>query len=272
MKKKIFILGLVFCVLMVNISSVLAKEVSFADLKTRFIQLINDSNYTITDTDNKVTIALTNETHGPYSIEFNYAENVVSYVNNRDVSEATDQQKVYYAQVDYYFVLALIYTLLDVYDIRPDAEFSDDDYDEMGVTIETSDEISCRTENNLEVSTEPITSFSIDLTKFNNYTLNFQDAENSVDGEQLIAFLKSMMNPMNDNVFSSENLDDFSDLFDVDLDIEQETKDDIQVVNPEKKSVVKVPATKANSMYMLIGIPLVAVAVGVLVYFIILKR
>ncbi len=277
MKKRIVIFVLIFCLFIMNMTSILAKEVSFADIKSRYIELIGDSDYNILDEENKIAISLTNPTYGPYSIEFNYDNNKITYTNSRDVSSVNDATKVYYNFTDFYFISSMIYTLFDVYGLSADVEITEEDYDDLGITLETGEEFNYETDNGVHGSTSPITSLVIDLTKFNTFTESYQSESNDTSYvTQIIGFYKQMMNPMTENIFSfnipDEISDNFNDMIDditnFDIVMDEEPKQEVTV----SKQTVKVPSTKFNSIYILAGFLIVSVAIGVLVYIIMIKK
>ena len=278
MKNKILIFGLALCVFFVSVGNVWANEATFSDIKARYIELISDDNYSIDETDSNVKVSLTNPTYGEYSIDFNYSDNKITYVNNRDTSAANDETKYYYTLSDTYFISALIYSLLDVYDINDEA-FSDDvDYDAMGIIFDTEDEVNYTMSDGSEISYSPINSFSVDLTMFDNYTASVQNSNRDKDTTvQIISFFKVFMDPMTVDLSHTDFQEDLGDLIDDILDDDSgledtDQVDDYQDSDSKVTQNVKVPATGVNSLYILIGAALTSLIIGILIYVIMIKK
>ena len=275
MKKKILIVALTFCMFIWGISGALAEEVTFSDIKQRYTELINDDDYTITDEENRISVFLTNPTYGEYSISFDYNDNVISYVNNRDLTAANDETKYYYASTDFYFISAMLYTLFDVYDIKEEAMNGVEiNYDEMGFSVVNGEEINYETDDGVKASFSSFESLNIDLTKFDNYTKDYQGGNKNLDNTLLlIKSFKSIINPMTTNVFSfdfesGDNL--ASDIIDDNnASNEEEIK---QNENTKTSQVVNVPATGINSVYVLVGFVIGAFMIGGLTYIMIKSK
>ncbi len=272
MKNKFLILMLVFCVLFMNLGKVLAEGI--IDVNAKFIEYIDDIDYSISDTDGKITISLTNPTYGYYTMEFNETNDTITYVNTRDVSSVSDVEKIYYASVDDYFITAMILTLFDVYNVDLDSLPEDIDYEAMGITYQHGDEIVYESDG-LSIRVSPFTSISFNLTEFDNYTKNFQgDVDNSEKIAQMLTFMKAFSNPMTESILSNDFVNDVDGAFDNvdDFEIEDAEPDSNMAEISNISQKVKVPPTSASAQYIMLGIFAFAVAVGMSIYVVFLKK
>lgn len=271
MKKKILSLLIIFCVLFMNLSGVLAEEVGINDIITKYLEYINDTDYTLLNENNKISISLINPTYGPYSIDLDYTDNTISYVNNRDVSSASDELKAYYASADGYFMSVLLLALFNVYNVDIEAIPEDIDYAEMGIDYQIGDVVVYENENGGRISVTPVSSLSVDLALFKQFAQTVQSTTGNSDFLlQMLTFFKSVSNPMTDSILSS-NLINFDDVLDEVTDgvDDSKTTDSVTTVGSTEK--VKVPSTSANAKNLILGIFAVAIASGIGVYIFILK-
>ena len=271
MKKKILSLLIIFCVLFMNLSGVLAEEVGINDIITKYLEYINDTDYTLLNENNKISISLINPTYGPYSIDLDYTDNTISYVNNRDVSSASDELKAYYASADSYFISALLLALFNVYNVDIEAIPEDIDYAEMGIDYQIGDVVVYENENGGRISVTPVSSLFVDLALFKQFAQTVQSTTGNSDFLlQMLTIFKSASNPMTDSILSS-NLINFDDVLDEVTDgvDDSKTTDSVTTVGSTEK--VKVPSTSANAKNLILGIFAVAIASGIGVYVFILK-
>ena len=274
MKKKLLLFGIVLCVFFSSIGSVFAKDVGFSDIKIRFKELISDESYVIIDDDNKIKVSLNNPTYGDYSIEFNYSDNTISYVNNRDVSSATIEQKIYYSLTDSYFISALLYSLFDVYDISDEAINSKEiNYDEMGVLVESLDEIKYTSPDGSATTVSPIKSLSINLSKFDSYTKDAQESNRDLNAtKEIIQFFKAILDPMASNMFNGNYEQVVDEVIGDIMDSGEESYNDQKSSNSQSTQKVIVPSTGINSIYILIGFIIASLAFGFLIYFVMINK
>ena len=273
MKNKILILMVVSCLLFMNTLKVFAAEVGISDVNSKFLEYIEDSNYNISNADGKITISLTNPTYGPYTIEFNETDDTITYVNTRDISSANDETRMYYASTDNYFIMAMILSLFDVYNVDMDSMPQDVDYDAMGIDLKEGEQITYETSNGSKSSASEIESATFNLAEFDNYTKYFQtDVDNSEEITQIFTFLKGFSDPMAKSILSSSIVDEFTNgLNDMADDFSLEF-DDSNVTAANTTQTVRVPSTAANAQYIVFGIFALAVVIGIGVYGFLLKR
>lgn len=272
-----FIFIFVFLIFSLNVK---AKEINWQEICENYENFLNNDNYKFTYDDNNLTVSLKNDSFGDYSIEFNYADGKVTYNNNRDVSSSSDDLKYWYDMCDSYFVFGFAESIFAYFQVDPQIDTSSAESTEYGVDL-VDDEVSYNLSDGTNVSGTSIKSLVFDLNKFNEATLDYQNTENSFEYYlQLYDFLSSFIDPMNDKLPSA---DDFSSYFDDIIDQAQDESEN-EVANKNSgevsnkrdvsldKQVVEVPSTGSNSIYIMIGIIICAISLGIITYFIILKN
>lgn len=274
MKKKVLCLLVIICVLFMNLGKVsadLASTITVGDVNTKFLECISDPDYTISNENNRISISLINPTYGPYSINFDYTDRAITYVNSRDVSSASDELKTYYASSDNYFVTLLLLALYDVYNVDLDSIPEDIDYAEMGVDFIDGEMLSYENEDGGRISGNAIELFSVKLNDFNNFAQSYQsDTDNSESISHITTLYKLMMDPMADSILANsfDGFDDFVDNVSDDHVSDSNNPGEVTAAPTER---VKVPSTSADAKNLILGIFILAIASGIGAYVCIMK-
>lgn len=209
MKIKLFWLTLIVGIISIfGMTEVSAEEYNkWDEVYTKFSEFTKEDGITLTKTDNEINISLTNTKYGAYSMKMTYQDNKLSYINDRDVSSANDETKIYYSDNDLYFLGLMVCSMFDAYKIDPSLISDEGGFFANGIKIDYGKQIEISKEVNGATVTRtgsPINSFTIDFKSFFEQT---EDVQNTLDKDSeeninlVVTLFKVLVNPLDDNVW-----------------------------------------------------------------------
>lgn len=161
MKKNLLIVLFVGLVSIISIDIVSAKVATVDDLiQTNSNEAVIISEYVKTEDGFKVVSILPESI---YETNFKVENNIITYVDNRDYTNISDEEKFNLIFNDYTYCHGVISTLLHFYGLDDDNDIEEQKF---GITFEDGSPISYTDAGGSIVSTKSIKSFSIDLVKF----------------------------------------------------------------------------------------------------------
>lgn len=209
MKFKLFFTTIILGVAGIfGMSQVSAEEnYKWDEISTKFIEFAKEDGVTITKTDSEIKISLTNNKYGAYSMKMSYADNKLNYVNEREITAADDETKIYYADNDVYFLSLIICSMIDAYQIDPVLINDEGGFFSNGVTVNYGREIEISKEENGATETRtasPVNSFTVDFKAFSEETNDVQNTLEPEDADninKLVTMFKILLDPMSESIW-----------------------------------------------------------------------
>lgn len=196
--KKSLIIVIMLCLFILGTGSIQARTISWQDIKTNFIENVNDDSidsiaYKYEQTNDKLTISYEDDSI-IYDMTLNYGNNSISYINTRDISNLSEEYRVSYALIDNLMLLSLNLTVIDLYDpsekdLESIMNLQQKLIDNGAITIVYGDEVSYsnKDENSdVNLSSVEIKSYKINLDKVDqiiNDTQNDITPPSPIDGK-----------------------------------------------------------------------------------------